>query len=212
MPLHLVIFGRQGAGKGTQSARLVDEFGVVHVSTGDMLRAAIADQTELGLAAQAIMDSGGLVDDETMIGIVNERLGADDIMQQGVLLDGFPRTPTQADELVRILGDRSIDAAINLEVPVEEVTKRMLERGRDDDTEEAIAKRLGLYESQTRPLLEWFDARGLLVEVDGLGAEDEVFERVNAAVQARTSGQTAPATSVDEKTDSLEVGTDGVGE
>jgi len=182
--LHLAIFGRQGAGKGTQSQRIVDAYGVVHVSTGDMLRAAIAAGTELGLAAQKIMDAGGLVDDDTMIGIVSHRLAQADIVDRGVLLDGFPRTPTQADELVRILGERSIDAALNLEVSVEEVTGRMLERGRDDDTKEAIAKRLGLYESQTRPLLDWFDQRGLLRQVDGLGAEDEVFARVQTALDA----------------------------
>lgn len=184
MVLHLAIFGRQGAGKGTQSQRIVDAYGVVHISTGDMLRAAIADETELGLAAQSIMDAGGLVDDETMIGIVGERLAQPDIVERGVLLDGFPRTPTQADELVRILGERSIDAAINLEVSIDEVTARMLERGRDDDTPEAITKRLGLYESQTRPLLDWFDERGLLLEVDGLGVEDEVFGRVQSALDA----------------------------
>ena len=184
MALHLAIFGRQGAGKGTQSQRIVDAYGVVHVSTGDMLRAAIAAGTELGLAAQEIMDAGGLVDDDTMIGIVSERLAESDIVDRGVLLDGFPRTPTQADELVRILGERSIDAAVNLEVSVEEVTGRMLERGRDDDTEEAIANRLGLYESQTRPLLDWFDQRDLLREVDGLGAEDDVFTRVQTAIDA----------------------------
>lgn len=184
MALHLAIFGRQGAGKGTQSQRIVDAYGVVHISTGDMLRAAIAAETELGLAAQKIMDAGGLVDDDTMIGIVNERLAEADVLERGVLLDGFPRTPTQADELVRILGDRSVDAAINLEVSIEEVTARMLERGRDDDTPEAIAKRLGLYESQTRPLLDWFDERGLLLEVDGLGAEDDVFARVQTALDA----------------------------
>lgn len=184
MALHLAIFGRQGAGKGTQSQRIVDAYGVVHVSTGDMLRAAIAAGTELGLAAQKIMDAGGLVHDDTMIGIVSDRLAESDIIDRGVLLDGFPRTPTQADELVRILGERSIDAAVNLEVSVEEVTGRMLERGRDDDTKEAIAKRLGLYESQTRPLLDWFDQRGLLRQVDGLGAEDEVFARVQTALDA----------------------------
>lgn len=178
MALHLVIFGRQGAGKGTQSQHIVNAYGCVHVSTGDMLRAAIADETELGLAAKAIMDAGGLVDDDTMNGIVQDRLAADDIIANGVLLDGFPRTPAQANELVSILGDRSIDAAINLEVPIEDVTQRMLERGRDDDTPEAIAKRLDLYESQTRPLLDWFSERGLLITIDGLGTEDEVFGRV----------------------------------
>lgn len=187
MAIHLVIFGRQGAGKGTQSQRLVDAYGVVHVSTGDMLRAAIAAETELGLAAQKIMDAGGLVDDQTMIGIVAERLAEDDIIERGVLLDGFPRTPSQAEELVTILGDRAIDAAINLEVSVEEVTARMLERGRDDDTPEAIAKRLDLYESQTRPLLDWFADRDLLLTVDGLGAEDEVFGRIQTALNGRLS-------------------------
>lgn len=185
MALHLAIFGRQGAGKGTQSQRIVDAFGVVHVSTGDMLRAAIAAETELGLAAQKIMDDGGLVDDATMIGIVRERLSEADVLERGVLLDGFPRTPAQAEELVAILGDRSIDAAINLEVSIEEVTQRMLDRGRDDDTPEAIEKRLSLYESQTRPLLDWFDERGLLLVVDGLGAENEVFARVESALLGR---------------------------
>ena len=185
MALHLVIFGRQGAGKGTQSQHIVDTFGVVHVSTGDMLRAAIAAKTEMGLAAQKIMDAGGLVDDDTMYGIVSERLAESDILERGVLLDGFPRNTAQCEELVRILGDRSIDAAVNLEVPVAEVTSRMLARGRDDDTPEAIAKRLDLYESETRPLLQWFDDRDLLVVVDGLGTEDEVFGRVREALDNR---------------------------
>jgi adenylate kinase len=197
MALHLVIFGRQGAGKGTQSQRIVDEFGVAHVSTGDMLRAAIAAKTEMGLAAKAIMDTGGLVDDETMVGIVRERLSADDVLEHGVLLDGFPRTPTQADELVVILGERPIDAAINLEVPIAEVTARMLDRGRDDDTPEAIATRLELYENQTRPLLAWFDERQLLITVDGLGTESEVFGRVqqhlNPLAEGRHEGGTAEA-------------------
>lgn len=185
-PLHLVIFGRQGAGKGTQSLNIAETYGCVHVSTGDMLRAAIAAETEMGKAVKAILDSGALVDDDTMEGLVSERLAQDDIVASGVLLDGFPRTPAQAEALVTILGSRSIDAAINLEVPIEEVTDRMLARGRDDDTPEAIAQRLDLYESQTRPLLEWFDQHGLLVVVDGLGTEDEVFARVRAALDART--------------------------
>ena len=181
-PLHLVIFGRQGAGKGTQSANIAETFGCVHVSTGDMLRAAIAAETEMGQAVKAILDRGDLVDDDTMEGLVRERLAQPDIIEHGVLLDGFPRTPTQAEALVAILGERSIDAAINLEVPIEEVTARMLARGRADDTPEAIAQRLELYESQTRPLLEWFDEHGLLIVIDGLGTEPEVFDRVRAAL------------------------------
>ena len=197
-PLHLVIFGRQGAGKGTQSLNIAETYGCVHVSTGDMLRAAIAAETEMGKAVKAILDSGALVDDDTMEGLVSERLAQDDIVASGVLLDGFPRTPAQAEALVTILGSRSIDAAINLEVPIEEVTDRMLARGRDDDTHEAIAQRLELYESQTRPLLEWFDQHGLLVVVDGLGTEDEVFARVRAALDART-GDSQVVTREDEE-------------
>lgn len=128
------------------------------------------------------MDAGRLVDDETMCAIVNDRLAEPDVVDAGVLLDGFPRTPAQADRLVVMLGDRAIDRAINLEVSIEQVTARMLERARDDDTPEAIAKRLELYETQTRPLLEWFDSKDLLVTVDGLGTEDEVFNRVCSAL------------------------------
>ena len=188
MAHHLVIFGRQGAGKGTQSQRIVDAFGVVHVSTGDMLRAAIAAESELGQAVKQILDSGGLVDDDTMVALVTGRLSQQDILDGGVLLDGFPRTPPQAEELLRILGDRQIDAAINLDVPIDEVTNRMLERGRADDTPEAIAHRLELYESQTSPLLAWCEEQNLLTTVDGLGDEDEVFGRVRAALAERGVG------------------------
>ena len=183
MALHLVIFGRQGAGKGTQSQRIVDAFGVVHVSTGDMLRAAIAAETEMGVAVKQILDSGGLVDDDTMVGLVKERLGQSDIVENGVLLDGFPRTIAQAEALFSLLGsDRPINAAINLEVSVDEVTTRMIARGRPDDTPEGIAERLGLYQQETVPVIEWFRTQGKLVEVDGLGTEDEVFGRVEAAL------------------------------
>jgi adenylate kinase len=180
----IVVLGRQGAGKGTQCARLVEEFGLKHVSTGDMLRAAVADGTELGKQAEAIMKAGDLVSDEIMIGIVRERLGQADIMEHGVLLDGFPRTPDQADALEEIFGDQGValDAAINIDVPIAEVTERMMARGREDDTAEGIARRLELYEEQTAPLLEWFADRDKLVVVDGLGEEDEVFARVSGVL------------------------------
>lgn len=184
MTLRIVVLGRQGAGKGTQCARLVDEFGIVHVSTGDMLRAAVAAGTPLGQQAEAIMNSGGLVSDDIMIGIVAERLAEADVVENGVLLDGFPRTPGQADALAEILESQGValDAAINIDVAIEEVTARMMARGREDDTAEAIAQRLSLYEEQTAPLLEWFAERGKLVVVDGLGTEDEVLSRVRDAL------------------------------
>ena len=184
MPLVLVILGRQGSGKGTQAVRLAERYGVVHVSTGDMLRAAVSAGTELGLRAKAVMDAGNLVGDDIMIGIVDERLTADDIGAHGVLLDGFPRTTAQADALAEILGGTGPDLAINLDVPIAEVTQRMLDRGRDDDTEEAIARRLELYEAETAPLLAWFKARGSLSVVDGLGSEAEVFARLSAVIDA----------------------------
>ncbi len=187
MPLHLIILGRQGSGKGTQCVRLVEHYGTVHVSTGDMLRAAVADGTSLGLRAKAIMDAGDLVPDDVMNGIVDERLAKPDVIAQGLLLDGFPRTPAQADALVGFLGSRRLDLAINLDVPVGEVTTRMLARGRGDDTAEAIARRLELYEQQTSPLLGWFEDRGVLAVVDGLGTEDEVFGRLRAVIDARLS-------------------------
>ena len=184
MAPRIIVLGRQGAGKGTQCARLVDEYGIKHVSTGDMLRAAVAAGTELGQQAEAIMQSGGLVSDEIMNGIVAERLAEADITEHGVLLDGFPRTTVQAETLEKILADQGeeLTAVVNIDVALEEVTARMMERGRDDDTEETIAERLRNYEEQTAPLLDFYAERNKLVVVDGLGEEDEVFARVCGAL------------------------------
>jgi adenylate kinase len=181
-PLRIVLLGRQGSGKGTQAARLVEHYDTTHVSTGDMLRAAVAEGTELGLKAKAVMDAGELVSDDIMNGIVAERLAKPDIEKGGVILDGFPRTPAQADALAAIVGPDGLDAAVNLDVPVEVVKERMASRGRPDDTPDAIDRRLALYEQETEPLLDWFASRGLLVVVDGLGTEDEVFDRLIAAI------------------------------
>ena len=183
--LRLVILGRQGSGKGTQCARLMESFGPVHVSTGDMLRAAVATGTEFGRQAEAIMDAGELVPDEIMNGIVAERLSADDVVERGVLLDGYPRTPAQAEALQEALDSAGthLDLALNLEVPIEEATRRMLDRARADDTEEAILRRLALYETETAPLVSWFERHSLLITIDGLGSEDEVFQRLCHAVE-----------------------------
>ena len=169
--VHLVILGRQGSGKGTQAARLVEAYSPVHVSTGDMLRAAVAAGTELGRRAGALMDAGDLVGDDLINGIVAERLAQPDVAEHGFLLDGYPRTPDQAAAMEGFLAEAgtTLDVAVNLDVPVDEVTARMLARGRADDTEEAIRRRLDLYEAETAPLLAWFADRGLLEVVDGMG-------------------------------------------
>ncbi|MCP3909554.1 MAG: adenylate kinase [Actinomycetia bacterium] len=185
MTTRLVIMGRQGAGKGTQCVQLASHYGIPHISTGDMLRAAVADGTELGLQAKAIMDAGGLVNDEIMNGIVTERLAQPDA-QPGFILDGYPRTAPQADYLDGVLSDtEGLDAAVDLDVPIPVVTDRMKARGRSDDTDEGIARRLDLYEQETAPLIAWFIERDLLVTVPGEGLEDEVFDRLVAAIEGR---------------------------
>ena len=168
MTTRLIVFGRQGAGKGTQCVRLADHYGIPHISTGDMLREAVAEGTELGLKAKGLMDAGDLVPDDVMEGIVVERLAKPDA-EPGWLLDGYPRTLGQVEAMQRNLGEAFVDLAVNLDVPVDVVTERMVARGRADDTEEAIRRRLELYEQQTAPLLGWFGERDRLVEVDGVG-------------------------------------------
>ena len=190
-PVNLVIFGRQGSGKGTQCEMITTELGSIHISTGDMLRAAVEQGTEFGLQAKAIMDRGELVSDEVISGIVAERLAQSDVTQNGFLLDGYPRTLTQAESFVGILNDLglTLDLALNLDVPIDEVTTRMLSRGRADDTEEAIARRLDLYEKETAPLFEFFLKQGVFEVIDGLGSESEVFDRLNTVISAVISGK-----------------------
>jgi adenylate kinase len=180
-PIRLVILGRQGSGKGTQGVRLAEAYGIAHVSTGDMLRAATAAGTPMGIEAKAFMDRGDLLPDDVMQGVVAERLEQEDARTNGFLLDGFPRTVGQA----KALADMAlIDLVIDLDVPRKMVIERMAARGRVDDTPEAIARRLDLYDEQTRPLLDFYGDQGLLVTVDGVGTEDEVEARLRAAIDA----------------------------
>ncbi len=188
--IRLVILGRQGSGKGTQCFRLSESYGTIHISTGDILRAAVETQTELGKKAKIIMDAGDLVPDEIINAIVAERIEMNDVITSGFILDGYPRTSSQAQALEEELlsNGLSLDLAINLEVPVGEVTQRMLDRSRADDTEEAIKRRLEIYENETAPLLEWFEERNNLIVVDGLGTEDAVFSRLQDVIDGAISG------------------------
>lgn len=216
--IRIVMLGRQGAGKGTQAVRLAEHHQVPHISTGDMLRAAVKAGTEFGLRAKSVMDAGQLVSDEIMVGVVDERLNEADAVERGYILDGFPRTEAQAEALEKITAARPLDAVLNLEVPEEVVLARITKRRvcvscgriysvdsppavnwtcdtdggdvvqRDDDTEAAVRKRLDLYKAETYPLIDFYRQHGQLVDVDGIGSPDEVFERLLAAVAASSHG------------------------
>mgnify|MGYP001546176358 CR=1 FL=1 len=178
--MRLIVFGRQGAGKGTQCQKLSAHLGVPHISTGDMLRAAVEEGTEVGKTAETYLKGGHLVPDDVMADVVAERLAKEDA-RQGFLLDGFPRTLPQAEALLEIL-DGSVDAVVNLDVSLPVVRQRMIERNREDDTPEAIDTRLAAYEADTVPVMEFFERRGELVTVDGEGGIDEIFARLTTAL------------------------------
>lgn len=175
--MRLLIIGPQGAGKGTQAALLCEELSIPHVSTGDLFRANIGEDTELGRRAQGYMDAGELVPDSVTQDMVADRLAQPDAAD-GFLLDGFPRTTAQADWLTDFLAGRgwSLDAVVLLTAPDEVLTERMLGRGRADDTPAAIATRLELYRSETAPLIDHYGDR--VVAVDGVGEIAEVHRRI----------------------------------
>ena len=213
--VRMVMLGRQGAGKGTQCVRLSRHYVVPHISTGDMLRAAVREGTDLGRKAGELMSAGNLVPDDLMIGIVEDRLDRDDTTQRGYILDGFPRTVGQADALAQITAPRPLDVVVDLDVPTDVVLERLASRRvcddcasnysldkpprygwvcdncggdvvqRDDDTPAAIAKRLAEYEANTAPLIEWYRERGMLEVIDGHAAAAEVTDRMLTAIDQR---------------------------
>jgi adenylate kinase len=213
--VRLVLLGKQGAGKGTQAERVAAHYGVPHISTGDMFRAAAAAGTPFGRRAAEYMDNGELVPDDVVIGVVAERLAQDDALD-GFVLDGFPRTRTQAEELHRILAPGDLDATVDIDVPTPVAQRRLSGRRvcktcgaiyhldrppernwtcdsdggdviqREDDQEAAIARRLELYEQETGPLIGYYTELGILGAVNGVGSVDQVFDRIiNSVDDAR---------------------------
>ena len=181
----LVLVGPPGAGKGTQANALSDKLGIPHISTGDLFRKHIAEQTQLGQQVKHILDSGKLVPDEVTNQMLVERLEQPDT-GDGFLLDGFPRNIGQAEVLSKELADsdQKLDAVVQLQVDEEVLVQRLLARGRSDDNEDVIRHRLHVYQSETEPLLDYY--RDLLVTVGGVGEIDEVTDRVLAALRDRT--------------------------
>ena len=185
----LLLLGPPGAGKGTQAATLVDELGIPQISTGDMLRAAVAAGTPVGRQAADFMDRGALVPDEVVIGVAEERLAQSDA-SKGFILDGFPRTVAQAEALDGILERLGValEKCVAMAVDEEKLVARLLKRaeieGRADDNEETIRNRMRVYEEQTAPLIDYDRARGVLAEVDGFGSIEEVGVRIREALRA----------------------------
>jgi adenylate kinase len=214
----LVLLGKQGAGKGTQGMRLAEHYGIPHVSTGDMFRAQAAAGTAFGLEASRYMDAGDLVPDGVVIGVIDECLAPGGPLSDGFVLDGFPRTLPQAKELDRLLDGHPIDAAVNIDVPTDIVIDRIAGRRvcevcgrsyhvnmppkvnwtcdddgaqvvqRPDDTEEAVMRRLDLYEKETAPIVDYYRDKEQLLVVDGVGEGDEVFDRIVDAIESRLLG------------------------
>lgn len=188
--LNIVIFGAPGSGKGTQSDKIIAEYGVEHISTGDVLRAEIKGNTELGKTAAAYINEGKLVPDSLIIDILASTLDAKGKDIKGVIFDGFPRTIAQAEALNNMLAERGqeVSAVIGLEVNDEELIKRIIARGktsgRADDNEETAKKRLDTYYSQTMPLKDFYIKEGKYAKIDGVGSIDDIYSNIKAAIDA----------------------------
>ena len=185
--LNIVIFGAPGSGKGTQSERIVDKYGINHISTGDVLRAEIKNGTELGKTAKGYIDQGQLIPDELMIDILASVFDSFKD-SKGVIFDGFPRTIAQAEALKKMLAERGQDVSVmvDLEVPEDELMVRLIKRGKDsgraDDNEETIKKRLHVYHSQTAPLIDWYKNERKYQHINGLGTMEGIFAEICEAI------------------------------
>jgi len=187
--LNIVLFGPPGSGKGTQSEKIIDKYGLTHFSTGDMLRAELAAETELGLKAKNIMERGELVPDEIIIGMIRNKIGAE-TGAKGSIFDGFPRTVAQAgalDSLLEELGTK-IDVMLGLEVERQELIDRLLKRGQDqgraDDNLETIENRIKVYDEQTSPVMGYYESQGKYRGINGVGSIDDIFGRLTSIIEA----------------------------
>ncbi|MDX1625235.1 MAG: adenylate kinase [Wenzhouxiangellaceae bacterium] len=187
--MRIVLLGPPGSGKGTQAGMLRERLDVAHISTGALLRDAVRDETELGRKAREYMDAGELVPDDLMLGLIEERLGADDVAN-GFILDGYPRNLAQAEALDTVLEriGQPVDVAISVVVDegevVQRLSRRAVEEGRSDDTEEVIRNRLRVYGEQTAPVAGHYARRGQLREVDGMGSVEDVHRRMRNALDS----------------------------
>jgi adenylate kinase len=186
--LNIVLFGPPGSGKGTQSEKIIEKYGLKHISTGDLLREEVAAKTKLGIEAKAIMDKGELVSDQIVIGMIRNKLEQNQD-SPGFIFDGFPRTVAQARELRKALTDydERVSVMISLEVPREELVKRLLKRGEDtgrtDDNMGTINNRIDVYNRQTIPVTYYYDKMHKHVAVDGIGTIDKIFDRIVKVIE-----------------------------
>lgn len=187
--LNVVIFGAPGSGKGTQSERIVEKYGINHISTGDVLRAEIKNGTELGKTAKGYIDQGQLIPDELMIDILASVFDSF-TDSKGVIFDGFPRTIAQAEALKNMLAQRKQDVSVmvDLDVPEDELMTRLIKRGKDsgraDDNEETIKKRLAVYNSQTAPLIDWYKKENKYKHINGLGSMEDISQEIYEAIDS----------------------------
>ncbi len=187
--INIVLFGPPGAGKGTQSEKMIEAFNLVHLATGDLLRQEIAQGSELGLKAKSLIDEGKLVPDEVVIGMIEQQLKAH-TSANGFIFDGFPRTEAQAEALDKLMEreNTAIDAMIALQVPEEELVERLLERGKssgrsDDSDENVIRNRIQEYEQKTATLADYYDRQGKYYPVEGVGSIEEIFDRIQQVIK-----------------------------
>lgn len=185
LEMKIILFGPPGAGKGTQAKLLKEEFNIPHLSTGEIFRSAIKNETPLGLKVKSIMDEGALVPDETVVDLVKEEL-KNPKYKNGYVLDGFPRTVVQAEAFDQLLENKGeqLDAFIHLSVPEEELIQRILSRGegRSDDSEEKAKTRLKVYHKETEPVMKYYREKGKVKDIQGTGSIQEIFDRIKQAV------------------------------